>query len=230
MSVKRILWMFSSLLLGYWLSPLADAACPVRVSTYIGGTVSEPDQVMSNEDALFEGIQDGLETDCIANNAITTAKIATGGVTSSDILDGTVTTTDLAFAINPGNTLPAGAVFFMVTGSCPAWTTDVSATYSNLFLRINATQGTLGGSDTHTHAVGSFVGSAHTHSISDPTTARAWSAAAGSTTTSDATGAASVTDAASWTAESGGGGAVTGTSASATLIPSFVTMKACQVS
>ena len=39
-------------------------------------------------------------------------------------------------------TLPSGSVFFMITGSCPSGTTNVSATYSNKFIKINATAGT----------------------------------------------------------------------------------------
>ena len=183
---------------------------------------------MQNEDALFNGIQSGLETACIADNAITTSKLATGAVTSADILDGTVTTTDLAFAINPGNTLPAGAVFFMVTGSCPSWTTDVSSTYSNLFVRINATQGTLSGSDTHTHTVGSFVGAAHTHSspYSGWNTADATAGGDKLTTGKGETERVTTGDN---TTGSGGSGAISGTSASTSHTPSHVTMKACQV-
>ncbi len=56
-----------------------------------------------------------------------------------------------------GMTLPSGAVFMMITGSCPSGTTDVSATYSNKFIRINATAGSTGGADTHTHAAGSYT-------------------------------------------------------------------------
>ena len=202
------------------------AACPSRVSTYVVGTVISPTAVMANEDALLEGIQDGLETGCIADNAITTGKIATGAVTSADILDGTITTTDLAFAINPGNTLPAGAVFFMVTGSCPSWTTDVSATYSNLFVRVNATQGTLGGGNTHEHTAGTFAGTSHTHSIGSAigdNSAGATDTGGGQQYSLDDHTHNSATG-------SGGGGAISGTSASGSNIPSFFTMKACLVS
>jgi hypothetical protein len=88
-------------------------AAPTRDNTYIPETIIDPDDVMANEDAIFEYLQDGVDT--YAPNSITTNAIAVGGVTSSDILDGTITTTDLAFALNPGNTLPAGAVFFMLS-------------------------------------------------------------------------------------------------------------------
>ena len=82
---------------------------------------------------------------------------------------------------SPGVTLPSGAVFMMITGSCPAGTTDASVAYANKFLRINATQGSTGGSDTlsiaeanlpsHTHGVGTLTAaneSAHTHTENYP--------------------------------------------------------------
>ncbi len=136
--------------------------------------------------------------------------ISTNGVAPSIVMNGTSLTfegaTDDAFETTlsiteptadrtitipnaNGVVLPTGAVFFKITGSCPAGTTDVTATYSNKFLRVNATQGSTGGSDTvtiaeanlpshthtgpshthtgpsHTHAAGSLTGGAHTHGI-----------------------------------------------------------------
>lgn len=205
------------------------AACPSRDNTYIAGTVIQPADVMANENNIFQGMQNGLETDCIANSAITTEKIAVGGVTSSDILDGTITTADLAFSITQGNILPAGAVFFMVTGSCPAWTTDVSTTYSNLFVRINATQGTLAGSNTHTHTAGTYIGPSHTHSVPySGWTGQNISGALGQIVGWTISTLAAFT--ADNTTGSGGGGAITGTSASESNVSAHVTMKACQVS
>lgn len=205
-------------------------ACPARDNTYVAGTIIQPNEVMANEDALFNGIQNGLSTDCIADNAITSAKIATGAVTSADIADGTVTSTDLAFSVS-NQILPSGAVFFMLTGSCPSWTTDVSSTYSNLFIRVNATAGTLAGSNTHTHDVGSFIGPTHTHAISDVSRGLAWSASSSldSTSSSDLLHAVAVGDFTNATASSGGGGSVTGTSASADNVPASVSAKLCQV-
>src|SRR3990167_6395421 len=154
MSMKKLLPILALLCLG---------AAPSRDNTYVAGTVISPTSVMANENTIYEYLQDGVDT--YAANSITTNAIAVGAVTSADILDGTITTTDLAFAINPGNTLPAGAVFFMVTGTCPSWTTDVSATYANLFVRINSTQGTTAGTNTHSHGAGTYIGTAHTHSL-----------------------------------------------------------------
>ena len=217
--------MLVRLLVGIFLfAESVYAACPSRVSTYVAGTIISPTAVSANEDALFEGIQDGLETGCIADNAITTAKIAVGAVTSADILDGTITTTDLAFAINPGNTLPAGAVFFMVTGSCPSWTTDVSATYSNLFMRVNSSPGTTGGSNTHTHTAGSYAGSSHTHAGTTDIETQPPADGSGGTIGADDDHTHP------FTTSAGGGGAISGTSDSGTNIPAFVTARLCQVS
>ena len=206
------------------LALLCLGAAPSRDNTYVAGTVISPTSVMANENTIYTYLQNGVDT--YAANSITTAAIAVGAVTSADILDGTITTTDLAFAINPGNTLPAGAVFFMVTGSCPSWTTDVSATYSNLFVRVNATQGTLGGGNTHEHTAGTFAGSSHTHSIGNAigdNSAGATDTGGGQQYSLDDHTHNSATG-------SGGGGAISGTSASGANVPSFVTMKACQVS
>lgn len=52
-----------------------------------------------------------------------------------------------------GIMMPSGAVFFMITGSCPTGSTDVSATYTDKFLMVNATAGSTGGSATHSHDV-----------------------------------------------------------------------------
>lgn len=208
---------------------LCFAACPSRDNTYIAGTVIQPADVLANEDALFQGIQDGLESDCIADGAITTAKLADGAVTSAKIANNSITTDDLAFSITQGNILPAGAVFFMVTGNCPAWTSDVSTTYANLFVRINATQGTLAGSDTHTHTAGTYVGASHTHSIPyNGWTGENTSGARGEIVGWTTTTLASFT--ANQTSGSGGAGTISGTSASANNFPAHVTMKACQVS
>src|SRR3990167_1244101 len=217
MSMKKLLPILALLCLG---------AAPSRDNTYVAGTVISPTAVMANENTIYTYLQDGVDT--YAVNSITTAAIAVGAVTSADILDGTITTTDLAFAINPGNTLPAGAVFFMVTGTCPSWTTDVSATYANLFVRINSTQGTLAGADTHTHTAGSYVGPSHTHSVPYS----GWTGVNISGANGQIVGW-TISTLGAFTADnttgSGGGGAATGTSGSTSNVPSFVSMRACRV-
>lgn len=61
-----------------------------------------------------------------------------------DILTITDPTANNTITIPNANsvTLPTGAIFYMISGSCPAGTTDVSSTYSNKFIKINATAGT----------------------------------------------------------------------------------------
>lgn len=49
-----------------------------------------------------------------------------------------------------------------VTTARTGWT-NVSATYSNKFMRINATPGSTGGADTHAHAAGTYTVPAHDH-------------------------------------------------------------------
>ena len=129
-----------------------------------------------------------LDNDNISDSAAIVdtklATISTAGKVSGTGLTGLASIPSGAGVIPAANipsvgfTLPSGAVFFMITGSCPTGSTDVTATYSDKFLRVNATQGTTGGSDTvtiatanlpvHTHAVGTLTAaneSAHTHPI-----------------------------------------------------------------
>ena len=136
--------------------------------------------------------------------------------------DGTVTQITNNGALNSGVALPSGAIFFMISGSCPSGTTDVSATYADKFLRVSATAGTLAGSDTHTHAAGSYAGPSHTHSVSI------------NTLTSGGSGdpkfsGGSTAHAHTATTDAGGTGTVTGTSASGSTLPAYVTAKLCQV-
>ena len=128
-------------------------------------------------------------------------------------------------------TLPSGAVFFMITGSCSAGTTDVTATYLNKFVRINATQGSTGGADTHTHAVGSYASTNHTHTLDVGNKGGDVSDGVQSDGTymwnegSDTYYANTV----KITTVPGGAAAITGTSASGDNVPAYVTMKCCLV-
>ena len=197
-------------------------AAPVRDNIYIENTEIEPDDVMDNEDAILNYLQDGVDT--YAPNSITTTAIATGGVTSADILDGTITTADLSFTIAGGALLPAGAVYFMLTGSCPAGTTDISATYPNYFPRINATPATVGGAATHTHTAGTYVAPSHTH---------AGTTLIHTATVTQSTGAGNPTSTQEhvhpFTTDASGSGAITGSAAAGDTVPLHVTFRACQV-
>ena len=226
---------FGSLLL---CVPFLMGAAPSRQVNYQPGSVIKDTENESNEDAIFTYLQAGV--DVIADGAVGTADLATSAVTSSKILDGTVTGTDIAdgtitnadLALT-GILMPSGAIFFMITGSCPSGTTDVTATYNNLFIRANATQGTLIGSDTHTHGVGSYTTASHNHggSTSDVSRGLAWNASSAldSVVSTSLDHAATGGDYNSATISTQSSAAITGTSASGSTIPAAFTAKLCQV-
>lgn len=125
-----------------------------------------------------------------------------------------------------GILIPSGGVFFMASGSCPSGTTDISSTYSNKYIKINATQLTSAGvvltgtSDSTTLTAAQSGLPAHTHTL--PSTGAAGSGSSGGDTGSGLTsGSTGGTSAAS--------GHTHGLSAATTLEPSSVTMRACQV-
>lgn len=162
---------------------------------------------------------------------------------------------DVYEKLKSGIALPSGAIFFMISGNCPTGTTDVTATYSNKFVRINATQATTGGADTHSHTLatanlpshnhgltGASIAneSAHTHAPKFQSTAvpggNAWIGVGGGTDSNDGSGsvltnAASIgtgsahTHALSGNTDSTG----SGTAFTADNVPAFVTAKCCQV-
>ncbi len=131
-----------------------------------------------------------------------------------------------------GVVLPSGAVFYMITGSCPTGTTDVSATYANKFIKTNATQGTssgvvlTGASDSHTLTLSQTP--AHSHAIYGNTGGSGSPAYLGGVSQADAT---TITVPSTATESVGGGtGHTHNLSTATTLEPSSVTMKLCQVS
>lgn len=157
------------------------AAPPSRIYTYTSGGTIQPSENTANEDAIFNYLNRGVDT--YADSTITTddvldgtlanidisgtaaiadtklAQITTASKVSATAITGLASTPSGAGIIpsvnlpGGGITLPAGSVFFMITGSCPTGSTDVSATYSDKFIRINATAGSTGGADTHGHSM-----------------------------------------------------------------------------
>lgn len=126
-----------------------------------------------------------------------------------------------------GILMPSGSVFFMITGSCPTGSTDVSSTYSNKFLKINSTAGTSSGvvltGTTDSHVLSTAEIPAHTHTVDTNIGGSAF----GSTTIANSNGA---TDTQRTSSSTGGGGGHTHTiSTATTLEPSSVTVKACMV-
>lgn len=137
--------------------------------------------------------------------------------------------TQASLNTNPGFALPSGAVFFMITGSCPTGTTDVTTTYSNKFIKINATQGTSSGtvltgtSDSHTLTTTEMP--AHTH-----TTDSYCSTISIIAGTSNVQGTGDTASFSMPTTSTGSGGGHTHTLSSATTLePSSITCKMCQV-
>jgi len=141
----------------------------------------------------------------------------------------TVFGTELDAGSISGIRLPSGAIFYMITGSCPTGSTDVTSTYSNKFIKINATQGTSSGvvltgtSDSHTLTTAEMP--AHVHAINE-------SKRGGYVNNNEfytvATGGGSPTTLNSQS--TGGGGGHTHTLSSATTLePSSITAILCQV-
>lgn len=208
------------------------AAPPSRQHAYSPNTTIASTDVTENENVLFNYLQAGVDT--YADSSIFNADISPSANIQSDKLNltsiaqnisntGTITATSFI----GGGSLPSGAVFFMFSGSCPSWTTDVSATYSNKYIKINATQLTSAGvvltgtSDSHVLSVTEIP--AHTHTVESNVSGSSF----GSTTLANSNSASDTNRTSSST---GGGGGHTHTLSSATTLePSSITAKLCQV-
>lgn len=206
-----------------------QAAPPTRAYTYVPNTTIDPAQNNANENALYSYLQVGVDT--YAAGSITGAAISGSASIpyGSLSLGSSIVPSDIAAG---AVLLPTGAIFFMVSGSCPNNTTDVSATYSNKFVKINATPATSSGvvltgtTDSTTLTAAQSGLPAHTHTIAlnnvngSPGDSVVRNAAAGGGDTGT-------------TASTGGSAAASGhthtLSTATTLEPSSITMKACQV-
>jgi len=111
----------------------------------------------------------------------------------------------------------SGDILLTTVSTARTGWTNVSSTYSNKFIRINATALSAGGADTHTHGAGSYAGPSHTHS---GTTDGVTFGGGGSLTA----GALDTTHTHTFTTGAGGTGAVTGTSASGDNVPAYMTL------
>ena len=117
-----------------------------------------------------------------------------------------------------------GDVILSSNATTPTGWNDVSATYSNKFIRINATALSESGSDSHTH--GGVTG-AHTLTVAEMPahTHTAIIAAASGPSVGDS---GAIVAGTSNTSSAGGGGSHTHTVASADNVPAYVTLKAYQ--
>ena len=135
------------------MTTAVQAAPPTRSYTYVPNTTIDPNQNNTNENSLYSYLQTGVDT--YADGSITGADISpVASIPYSTLsLGGSIINADISAsaAISPSKiaggygVLPSGAIYFMLTGACPTGTTDVSATYANKFIKINATQGTSSG-------------------------------------------------------------------------------------
>lgn len=169
------------------------AAAPTRTYTYTSGETINPDEVSENEDNIFRYLQTGVDTFAsggIASDNITDGTIVNADISGSaaigysklslgsslltgDIKDGEIVNADISSSaaiasskLNLGGVvLPSGAVFYMITGNCPTGTTDVTTTYSNKMIRINATGGSTGGSDTDSITLTTTELPSHQHGL-----------------------------------------------------------------
>lgn len=137
--------------------------------------------------------------------------------------------------LNSTSEFVSGDLLLSTNTSPQSGWTDVSATYEDKFIRVTSgTPTTTGGADTHTHAAGTYAGSAHTHGAGSyavsGTTSQRTNDAAGTPDENQAVGTHTHTFAASVTGSSAsdGGGAISGTSASGDNVPAYVEMRLFQ--
>ncbi len=223
--------MIIKLLLMILLPTLCFGAAPTRPNTYTPNTVISSSDVTENENALFNYLQAGV--DSFADASITNNDISASANIQSDKLNltsiaqnitnsGTITAT----SFSGGGALPSGAIFFMASGSCPSWTTDVSATYSNKFVKINATPLTAGAVTFTATSDGTSITQANLPSYNLSVNARS---AGGDGTNFGTSATGGATEA--LTISSGGSGTahIHTISSATTLEPASITLIACQV-
>lgn len=224
---------------------------PTRTYTYSTGEVIDATKVTTNEDNLYNYLAGGVDT--FKDGSIVSADIQDGTIanadiaTSAEIADSKLANITTAGKVNGtaitglgsipsgagtipaanlgGVTLPSGAVFFMISGSCPSGTTDVTATYADRMIIANATQNATGGSATHLH-----TGPSHTHSVTVPYNGYSTSAGVpagnlASRPTQDPDSSTGVSSDRSLTSGSGG----TGNTGSTSSYAPYITCKMCRV-
>lgn len=127
-----------------------------------------------------------------------------------------------------GILLPSGSAFFMFSGSCPSGSTDVTATYSNKFIKVNSTQLTSSGpvisatTDAHTLLTSEVPALTVNFPLQSANTGGA------SGIPQNTPGPADTTSA-TYTTSGGGGGHTHTISSASSLEPSSITAKLCQV-
>lgn len=234
--------LISILILLFITVPLCLASQVVIPTTYqTGGNVTAPN-LNGNFTAITQVVDGGLDN----TNANTTSGyrfFQTVSVLPPAGTQGAVyfLTTDNSLNFDTGSSyiktvtssstavaLPSGAAFYMFSGSCPTGTTDVSATYTNKFIKVNATALTSSGviltGTTDSHILSITEIPAHTHTVDRNTAGSAF----GSVTIASSNNG-SIGDTTTTSSAGGGAGHTHTLSTATTLEPSSVTAKLCQV-
>jgi hypothetical protein len=199
----------------------------------------------SNWDEI-EAVINALTVDNFADDCITAVKLNSDVVRTNYGLaqhtDGSLYVDVYGVMVNAGTNGVewgrAGDMLLSSSAVTPDGFSDVSATYEGKFIRISATALTAGGADTHTHAVGSFAADSHTLSVAEmPAHTHYMSAGSGGVNNGSYNYASSNDTLVSTTIISqstGGGGGhthtISGTSASGSNVPVYVSLKAYQKS
>ena len=176
---------------------------------------------------LWLGVQVNTQPELAPRQQITSVPLAI----TAEKLAAPVTTsalTDDAKAL-----VPAGAIILWTGASCPSGYARFTAMDNKFLVSGTAYNAAAGGSNTHTHAAGSYIGPSHTHSIPG-TTGSAWSPVVGNNSRVGVvvydTGVPNTLKVATVNPSTGTGGTgpITGTSGSADSRPEFATILLCQ--
>ncbi len=122
--------------------------------TFSAGAVIVASEHNSNFDTLYNLVNGAIDNANISPSAAIVdtklAQITTISKVASSAIDGWKT---------------GDWTISSVTTARTGWT-NVSATHTGRFMRINATPLSTGGADTHTHTAGSYAAASHTHNVS----------------------------------------------------------------
>jgi hypothetical protein len=195
----------------------------------------------------IEAIVNALTADNLGTDSVTAVKLNSDVVrTNYGLLqhtDGSLYVDVYGVLVNGGtNGIEWGRAGDMLLSSStvtPDGFSDVSTTYADKFIRISATALTAAGADTHTHAVGSFTADSHTltsaesglpaHTHTGAQQGFQLSAPGGALS---GQGAATITTNPNTAADAASGHThtVSGTSASGSNVPAFLSLKMYQKS
>ena len=160
---------------------IAQAGAEAAAATAAADAASDVSDLLAGYVVDAQTAKTGAETaQGLAEDAQAAAEAAAAGVNLPSVVSGSagktlkVKTDESGYELS-SVALPSGAVFMMLTGNCPAGTTDVTTSYANKFLMVGSDQGATGGSNTatlaeanlpsHNHSAGTLTTVAHNHGI-----------------------------------------------------------------